>query len=204
MVLSDVIDLNHGKVVALFDNNPTVSSCLDDVPIYFGEVGFREWFKAQSSIDNLFAGIAIGGGHGEVRIEIGQLLLDAGLRLPVLIHPSAIVSRTAKLDLGSQVLANAVVAAGTTVGRTSIINNSANVDHECVLGNGVHIAPGTVLCGCVTVGDYSFIGANAVVLPRLRIGRSVVVGAGAVVTRDVPDYSVVAGNPAVLLGTKND
>jgi acetyltransferase-like isoleucine patch superfamily enzyme len=48
----------------------------------------------------------------------------------------------------------------------------------------------------VTVGDDTLIGIGAIVLPRIRIGRHVIVGAGAVVTRDVPDGKVVYGNPA--------
>jgi len=46
------------------------------------------------------------------------------------------------------------------------------------------------------VGDYSFIGCGAVTLPRIKVGRNVIVGAGAVVTRDVADGKVAFGNPA--------
>lgn len=50
--------------------------------------------------------------------------------------------------------------------------------------------------GRVTIGDYSFIGAGAILLPGVKIGKNVIVGAGSVVTKDIPDNSVVAGNPA--------
>jgi acetyltransferase-like isoleucine patch superfamily enzyme len=53
----------------------------------------------------------------------------------------------------------------------------------------------------VRVGDYAFIGMNVTVLPGVSIGRGSVVGAGAVVTRDVPDETVVAGNPARVIST---
>ena len=66
----------------------------------------------------------------------------------------------------------------------------------------MHISVGAVLCGLVHIGDNSFVGAGAVILPRLTVGRDVIVGAGAVVTRDVPDGSVVRGNPARVSGIK--
>lgn len=203
-VLADVIGLHQGQVVALFDNNPQAQSCLKDVPLYVGLAGLEAWLKAQASIKGLCAGVAIGGARGLDRLVIARSLQDAGLPLPVLVHPRASVSPTAQIGEGSHVLANAVVATDVLMGKACIVNNNANVDHECVLGDGVHIAPGAVLCGCVTVGENAMIGANAVVLPRLRIGRNVVVGAGAVVTRDVPDDSVVVGNPARFFGAKND
>jgi acetyltransferase-like isoleucine patch superfamily enzyme len=53
--------------------------------------------------------------------------------------------------------------------------------------------------GYIIVADGAFIGVNAVILPNVRIGRHAVVGAGAVVTRDVPDFCVVAGNPARII-----
>ena len=63
----------------------------------------------------------------------------------------------------------------------------------------MHIAPGATLCGCVNIGDYTMIGAGAVILPRLSIGKDCVVGAGAVVTKDIPNNTVVTGNPAIRM-----
>ena len=54
----------------------------------------------------------------------------------------------------------------------------------------------------IVVDDYAWIGANAVVLPGVRIGKGAIVGAGAVVTRDVPDYAIVGGVPAKTIGSR--
>jgi maltose O-acetyltransferase len=54
----------------------------------------------------------------------------------------------------------------------------------------------------VKVGDDVWIGARAIILPGVEIGKGCIVGAGAVVTRSVPDYSVVAGNPAVVIRSR--
>jgi len=203
-VLADIISLRGSRVVALFDNNPEAISCLNGIPLYYGEAGFYEWLEKQKSLQSVGACLAIGGVRGQDRLKLARQLQNSGLSLPTLIHPSASVSSTAQIAEGCQILANAVVAADVSMGKVCIINNSANVDHECRFGSGVHVAPGAVLCGCVTVLDNAMIGAGAVVLPRLRIGRGAVVGAGAVVTRNVPDGLVVAGNPAKIIRNEND
>ena len=58
--------------------------------------------------------------------------------------------------------------------------------------------------GRVTIGDEVFVGHGTIILPGVRIGSRVVVGAGSVVTRDIPDNSVAAGNPARVIGTYDD
>ncbi len=198
-VLADIVSLTGGSVIALFDNNPDAHSCLNNVPLFLGLRGFREWLNEQKSLQGIGAALAIGGHRGSERLDIAQELLEAGLSFPTLIHPSAVISASASLGDGCQILANSVVAADVSMNSFCIVNNSANVDHECTIGRGVHIAPGAVLCGCVTIADNSFIGAGAVILPRVRIGRNVLVGAGAVVTKNIPDDVVIFGNPAKII-----
>lgn len=203
-VLADLIALRGGRVVALFDNSPEAASCLSGVPVYVGRSGLQQWCAEQETLADVQAAMAIGGARGRDRLQIAQWFREEGLMLATLVHPTAMVSATARLGAGCQILAQAVVAADAVLGEACIVNHHANVDHECVLGDGVHMAPASVLCGCVTLCDNTMVGANAVVLPRLRVGMNAVVGAGSVVTHDVPDDSVVAGNPARLLGAKND
>ena len=75
-------------------------------------------------------------------------------------------------------------------------NPGATVDHHAAIGDHVHIAPGVHLGGEVRVGDGALVGIGAVVLPRVSIGAWCTVGAGAIVTRDVPPGVTVAGAPA--------
>lgn len=92
-------------------------------------------------------------------------------------------------------------------------NSSIDISHCWLMsiGTDVTLAPGAIILahdastknflnytkiGAVEIGDRVFIGANAVILPGNRIGNDVIIGAGAIVTKDIPDNTVVAGNPA--------
>jgi len=198
-VLSSIIDLHGGRVVALFDNNPDAVSVLAGVPLFIGNVGFARWIMDESTREDLRGLAAIGGARGRDRLTVHELFRSHGVRVEHLVHPLASVCRTASLGAGTHVLAQAVVASDTRIGEACIINHRAAADHECVLGDGIHIAPGATLCGCVTVGDNVMIGAGAVVLPRVRIGDNTIVGAGAVVTRDLPAGVVAVGAPARII-----
>ena len=102
---------------------------------------------------------------------------------------------------GLQVMPRVIVNNEVKIGKQVIINTSALVEHDCVLGDGVEIGPGAVLCGRVTVGENTFIGANSTIRQRISIGKNVIVGAGAVVVKDIPDNVVVAGVPTKIINT---
>jgi sugar O-acyltransferase (sialic acid O-acetyltransferase NeuD family) len=195
-VLASLIALRGGRVVALFDNRPDAQPALPGVPLFIGDEGFAQWAAMTPSLGDVIGLAAIGGDRGRDRIAVQARFRARGLRLESLVHPDASVCRSASLGAGTQVLAQAVVAADARVGEACIVNHRASLDHECIVGDGVHLAPGATVCGCVTLGDNVMVGAGAVLLPRLRIGENSVIGAGAVVTRDVPAGSVVVGNPA--------
>lgn len=194
-VVAGIISIRGGRVVATIDNDPHASP-LPGVPLFIGMSGFETWAESVHAISEVTGLVAIGGARGRDRLAIQALFTRRGLQIASIVHPDATVDATAILGAGTQVLARAVVAAGVRVGKGCIVNHAASVDHECELGEGVHIAPGATLCGLVSVADAVFIGAGAVVLPRLRIGADAIVGAGAIVTRDVPAGTLVVGNPA--------
>jgi len=198
IVLEEFLYLKGYQIVALFDNNINVKSISTNIPIYYGVKGFSEWKKAQKKED-IYSIVAIGGNKGKDRVDIQNYLEREGLKIITAIHPKAFVADNTKIGIGSQILANSSVCARVSLGISCIINTSASVDHECKIGNGVHIGPGAKLAGCVTVEDYSFIGIGSAILPKINIGKNTIIGAGSVVTKDMPDNIICYGNPARIV-----
>lgn len=141
-------------------------------------------------------------GDNRARVSYAAHLAAAGLELIQAVHPSAVVSTTAKIGQNTVICANAVIGADAQVGPSVIINTSAVVDHECVVGEGAHIAPGALLAGRVTVEGGAFVGLGSRVIQCLKVGGNAVVGAGAVVIRDVAPGSTVVGVPARIIRTQ--
>jgi sugar O-acyltransferase (sialic acid O-acetyltransferase NeuD family) len=139
--------------------------------------------------------IAIGDNHARKRLSENVIKH----RFFTVVDASAKCSHLAVIGNGSMVLQGAIVQAASSIGKHVILNTGCQVDHDCSLGNFVHVAPSAVLCGSVQVEDGALIGANAVVIPKTKIGKLAVVGAGTVVTKDVPDYAVVVGSPARII-----
>lgn len=112
------------------------------------------------------------------------------------VHPTAVVHSTAVLGEGCVVMAGTQIGPDSKIGRHTIINTNAVVEHDCSIGDFVHIAPGSVLCGGVRVDSDTLVGAGAVVVPGKAIGRGSIVGAGSVVLKNIESYKKYAGNPA--------
>lgn len=195
-VVRPIVEYYGSRVVAVFDDTPELPPPFPDVPLYTGWSGFQEWLREAPRRNRIGFCIAIGNPHGGVRIQLHERLLAAGLQPVTLAHPNAQIAPNASLGAGCQLMAGAIVNPEARLGRQCIINTKASVDHECLLADGVELAPGATLCGIVRVGCNGWIGAGATVLPRITIGRDATVGAGAVVIRDVPDGATVVGVPA--------
>jgi acetyltransferase-like isoleucine patch superfamily enzyme len=81
------------------------------------------------------------------------------------------------------------------------VNTGATIDHDCIIGDYAHLAPGVHRAGSVQVGEGAFLGIGSVVIPGVKIGRWSTLGAGGVATRDLADGVVAVGVPARALGT---
>lgn len=134
-------------------------------------------------------------GSTQARYATTREAVARGAQFTNFVHPSVNLSMT-DLGVGNYIQESVILQAEVTVGDNSSIHMGSLIGHESTIGHSVFIAHAVSVSGCCTIGDGTFIGTNATVLPRVSIGKWCVVGAGAVVTRDVPDYSVVVGSPA--------
>jgi sugar O-acyltransferase (sialic acid O-acetyltransferase NeuD family) len=118
------------------------------------------------------------------------------LELLSVVHPSAVIARSAEVGPGSIIMAGAVVSNACRVGAGALLGTRSSIDHDCVLGDCVSLAPGATTGGGVRVGECTAIGLGANVIHGVEIGEHTVVGAGALVLDDVPGGVVAYGAPA--------
>ena len=112
------------------------------------------------------------------------------------IHPTAVISKYAKVGNGCQIFANAVINPDANIGNHVIINTGAIVEHDCFVDDFVHLSPNSCIGGGVTIGTCTHIGIGTSVIQGVKIGKNVVIGAGAVVISDIPDNCTAVGIPA--------
>ena len=138
-------------------------------------------------------------GNPVLRLHIAEKIRKKGIRLINVIHPSAVIVKSAVIGAGNMIGANAVINSNTKIGNNNIINTAAVVEHDCVIEDGTSISPKALIGGRVAIKKGAFICSSAVVLPRRMIGEFAVVAAGSLVIKDVKDKTLVMGLPAKLV-----
>ena len=135
-------------------------------------------------------GAVIAIGHNATRAGLGARCRALGIALPAVIHPASLVSPSARIAEGAQVMARAVIGPEATLGALALVNTGAIVEHDCEVGEAAHLGPGVVLCGGVRVGARALLGAGVVARPGIAIGAEAVVPAGAALAEDVPARAI--------------
>jgi sugar O-acyltransferase (sialic acid O-acetyltransferase NeuD family) len=130
-----------------------------------------------------------------LRASLHRRLEGLGYAFPVVTAPTATVAEDVVFGAGTEVLDGAIVNSGTRTGRSCILNSASTVEHDCRLGENVHVASGATVCGGVVVGDHTMIGAGATVVQGIRICDRCIVGAGAVVTANIRTPGTYIGVP---------
>jgi sugar O-acyltransferase (sialic acid O-acetyltransferase NeuD family) len=135
-------------------------------------------------------------GNNGVRKKLFEELRDRGEQFIVARHPSAIIAPDVTIGSGSMICAGAIVNPGSVIGADVILNTGCTVDHHNRIGDHAHVAPGAHLGGEVVIGEGALIGIGAIVVLLRQIGAWSVIGAGSVLTRDLPAGVTAVGVPA--------
>lgn len=149
--------------------------------------------------DDFFVGI----GNTKIRMQLIEKIKISECNLVSIIHPRAIVSNQATILEGSLIVGGAIVNIGTTIASGCIINTGATIDHDCIIEDGVHICPGVNIGGNVSVGRKTWVGIGAKAINGIKIGTNSLIGAGAVVVKDIPDNVTAVGIPAKVVTREN-
>lgn len=143
--------------------------------------------------------LVMGIGHNASRLSLSNVAREKGFMLPKIVHPGATIATTAELGEGVVVAAGAVVNPYCQIESNVIVNTSASIDHESIIKNSAHIAPGVRIAGGVSIGAGAFVGIGSVIKDRVSIGARTIVGAGSLVLQDIPDGVVAYGAPAKVI-----
>ena len=174
------IDLN-GK---LFGEFPILKS-LNDVAEYF------------QIIDNRFT---IGIGNPVLRKKLFDKFTDLGGQFTSTISPFAKIGNYGnKIEDGCNIMTGTVITADVLIKTGALINLNCTIGHDSIIGKFVELSPGVHISGNCEIGNYSILGTNSTVLPKVSIGTNVTIGAGSVVTKNVPDNSLVVGIPGKII-----
>ncbi|NGP44411.1 2,3,4,5-tetrahydropyridine-2,6-dicarboxylate N-acetyltransferase [Bacillaceae bacterium SIJ1] len=128
------------------------------------------------------------------------------------IEPGAVIRDQVEIGDNAVIMMGALINIGAVIGKGTMIDMNVTMGGRATVGNNCHIGAGAVLAGVieppsaqpVIVEDDVVVGANAVILEGVRVGKGAVVAAGAVVTEDVPENTVVAGIPARVIKEIDD
>ena len=144
-------------------------------------------------------GVVIAIGDNRVRARVFTQMCEQGELIANAIHPTAVLAADVRLGLGVMICASAVVNTGTIIGDNVILNTGSSIDHHNRIDAHAHIAPGVHLGGNVHIGMGGFVGIGATVIPGRTVGDWSIVGAGAVVASDMPEWTTSVGVPARVI-----
>jgi sugar O-acyltransferase (sialic acid O-acetyltransferase NeuD family) len=139
-------------------------------------------------------------GNNTARRRFASEIRIRGGNVVTLVHPSCWISPTATIESGTVFIGANMVFSAARVGSDVLVDPDTTIGAESVVCDGVYLCPGCHLGAQVTCEEECFLGIGAVAIPNTVVGRRAVVGAGAVVIRDVPAGKLAVGNPARIIG----
>lgn len=113
--------------------------------------------------------MAIGYRHLEARWNLFARLAQQGYQFPPLIHPRAIVNRSATIGEGSLVMAGSILDARASLGMLVVAWPASVINHDSKIGDNTFLGPGVVICGHTEIGSTCFVGAGAVVVDHINV-----------------------------------
>lgn len=142
-------------------------------------------------------------GNNPIRVKILKQFEEKGFDIPSFIHPKTIIHKSVKLGKAVYILPGTNIMPRTFIGDYVMISMGVNIAHHNIIEDGCFFSQGTNIGASINIKELAYVGISATLVTGLcEIGKNTLIGAGAVVIKDVPDNAVMAGVPAKVLRIK--
>jgi sugar O-acyltransferase (sialic acid O-acetyltransferase NeuD family) len=192
----DSIDRRYYRNIGILDLPELVGKNICSIPIIGTDDDMNTLFNAGYKQ----AVITLGSiGNSVKRITLYKRLKKIGFQFPLVIDTTAIVSQSdTKIEEGVFIGKGVIINTGVTIGACSIINTGAIIEHDCEIGNFVHIGPGVRMSGGIHIQDNVHVGTGSSMIQSISIGRNTIIGAGSVVVSDIEEGVTAFGAPCKI------
>ena len=178
--------------LGFIDDNLSKGTTVNDSLV----IGDIKWLNEQSL--NVVCAI----GDPNVKKRVIEQLTNSDNKYPVLIHPDVRMSKFIDIGEGTIICSGCILTVNINIGKHVIINLDSTVGHDATIGDFSTILPSVNVSGHVNIEELVSVGTGAKIIQELRIGRNTIIGAGAIVTKDIPQNVVAVGMPAKPIKTR--
>jgi sugar O-acyltransferase (sialic acid O-acetyltransferase NeuD family) len=181
------VDIEEGRVVGKCINGVKILCCLEEVPQEF-------------TSDNVK--LILAHGSNQKKIKTAEYLKEYGFKYTSIVSQYAYISTYSHIECGCIINPFAVIMPNARLGKHIIVHSHSTIEHDAIIEDYVNIGPGVSFGGNVHVGEGSYLYTGASIIPKICIGKNSIVGAGSVVTENVPNNVKVVGVPAKEISKK--
>jgi len=185
---------NYDLVGFLDDDLSKHNTVINGLPVLGGVTLLESLSNREST--SIFCPI----GNNTIRINILQHVKDLGYQTPSFIHSDVQIHHTVRLGNCVYILPSTSIMPLTTIEDYVMISMGVNIAHHTRIGKGSFLSQGVNVGASINIGEKSFLGIASTIMTGIKnIGQNTLVGAGAVVIKDLPDNVVAAGVPAKII-----
>jgi sugar O-acyltransferase (sialic acid O-acetyltransferase NeuD family) len=188
--------LNEFNIVGIIDSVNSVGA-----EIYgYKVIGRQEDISSLIKNYNIEVGfIAIGDNWSRKKVYDFIIEIQPDFYFTSLVHPTAIIGKNVIIGNGTLIMAGVTVNINTKIEKFAFLATCAQIDHDCYLGEFSSVSAGSIFGGCISLMKYSAVTLGVTVLDRICIGENTVIGAGSLVTKDLPENVLAFGTPAKII-----
>lgn len=186
-------------VIGFLDDDDSAQSRLFGGLPVLGKTDSLQNLKEKFGVEAVYCPL----GNNRIRVKFLQRAKDFGYCTPNYIHPSVVLSPDVKLGQGVYILLGSDIMPYTEIEDYVMISMNVNVAHHNILKRGTFLSTGCNFGASIVAEENTYCGIGSTIMTGLhRLGKDCLIGAGAVVIKDVPDGAVMAGVPAKIIKYK--